>query len=144
MIPLTNEERKIAQKIKHLKSESGSHSPSVNTIIERVPQLNIKVDACFLENPYATDLFYRYFQNDLIDTGKIKDVLKYYPSQNQIIAEILSKHLNVPTKNIFVGNGATEIIQAIVHNFTSKKIVVNIPTFSPYYEFIKEGRWIVF
>lgn len=144
MITFTSEEENIAQKIKHLKNEAGSHSPSIYTIAEKLPQLNITVDACFLSNPYATDLFYQYFTKKLIDTGKIREVLEYYPSQNQTIAGILSKHLNVSPKNIFVGNGATEIIQAVIHNFAAEKIVVNIPTFSPYYEFVKDGIEVVY
>ena len=43
-----------------------------------------------------------------------------------------------------MGNGATEIIQAVIHNFTTEKIVVNIPTFSPYYEFVKDGIEVVY
>jgi histidinol-phosphate/aromatic aminotransferase/cobyric acid decarboxylase-like protein len=50
----------------------------------------------------------------------------------------------VPAKNIFIGNGATEIIQAVLHTFTTRKIIVNIPTFSPYYEFVKSGVEVVF
>jgi histidinol-phosphate/aromatic aminotransferase/cobyric acid decarboxylase-like protein len=109
-----------------------------------VTQLNITGDACFFSNPYATDLFFHYFTEELIESGKIKEVLEYYPSQNQTIAGVLSKHLNVSPKNIFVGNGTTEIIQAVIHNFTAEKIVVNIPTFSPYYEFVKEGIEVVY
>jgi histidinol-phosphate/aromatic aminotransferase/cobyric acid decarboxylase-like protein len=143
-ISFTNQEKDIAQKIKLLKEEAGSHSPSIYTIAEKLPQLNIIVDACFLSNPYATDLFFQSFTEELIDSGKIKEVLEYYPSQNQTIAEVLSKPLNVSPKNIFVGNGTTEIIQAVIHNFTAEKIVVNIPTFSPYYEFVKDGIEVVY
>jgi histidinol-phosphate/aromatic aminotransferase/cobyric acid decarboxylase-like protein len=144
IISFTNQEKDIAQQIKRLKEEAGSHSPSIYTIAEKLPQLNITVDACFLSNPYATELFFQYFTEELIDTGKIKGVLEYYPSQNQTIAGVLSKHLNVSPKNIFVGNGATEIIQAVIHNFTAEKIVVNIPTFSPYYEFVKDGIEVIY
>jgi hypothetical protein len=66
MITFTGEEKNIAQKIKRLKNEAGSHSPSIYTIVERLPQLNITVDACFLSNPYATDLFHQYFTKELI------------------------------------------------------------------------------
>ncbi|OQY54166.1 MAG: hypothetical protein DRR08_25385 [Candidatus Parabeggiatoa sp. nov. 2] len=144
IISFTNQEKNIAQQIKRLKEEAGSHSLSIYTIAEKLPQLNITVDACFLSNPYATELFFQYFTEELIDTGKIKGVLEYYPSQNKTIAGVLSKHLNVSPKNIFVGNGATEIIQAVIHNFTAEKIVVNIPTFSPYYEFVKDGIEVIY
>ncbi len=144
IISFTNQEKNMAQKIKLLKEEAGSHSPSIYTMADKLPQLNITVDACFLSNPYATDLFFQSFTEELIDSGKIKEVLEYYPSQNQTIAEVLSKPLNVSPKNIFVGNGTTEIIQAVIHNFTAEKIVVNMPTFSPYYEFVKEGIEVVY
>jgi histidinol-phosphate/aromatic aminotransferase/cobyric acid decarboxylase-like protein len=56
-------------------------------------------------------------------------MLEFYPSQNNIIATTISKNINVNKENIFVGNGAIEIIQAILHKFVGNKIIVNIPTF---------------
>ena len=50
----------ITQKLQSLKEEAGSHSPSLFTIIEAIPELTVKVDACFLSNPYATELFLEY------------------------------------------------------------------------------------
>ena len=144
MIILTNEEKAIVNAIKQLSDEAGTHSPSIFTIAEELPQLEIKVDACFLSNPYATDLVLDNFTKELINTNKFRKVIEFYPSQNQVIANVLSNHLNVPAKNIFIGNGATEIIQAILQNFTKRKIIVNIPTFSPYYEFVKSGVEVVF
>ncbi|MFZ6012336.1 MAG: pyridoxal phosphate-dependent aminotransferase, partial [Bacteroidota bacterium] len=52
--------------------------------------------------------------------------------------------LQVGMENIFIGNGAIEIIQAVIHNFTRKKILINIPTFSSYYEFVKDGVEVVY
>jgi len=143
MLILTDEEKAIANAIQQLSNQAGSHSPSIFAIAEELPQLEIKIDACFLSNPYATDLVLDDFTKQLIHTNKIKKVLEYYPSQNQVIANVLSPCLNVPAKNIFIGNGATEIIQAVIHNFTTRKIIVNIPTFSPYYEFVKKGVKVV-
>ena len=144
MIILTNEEKAIVNAIKQLSDEAGTHSPSIFTIAEELPQLEIKVDACFLSNPYATDLVLDNFTKELIHTNKFRKVIEFYPSQNQVIANVLSNHLNVPAKNIFIGNGAIEIIQAVLHTFTTRKIIVNIPTFSPYYEFVKSGVEVVF
>ena len=56
MITLAGEEKATADAIKQLYYQAGSHSPSIFTIVEGLPQLKIKVDACFLSNPYATDL----------------------------------------------------------------------------------------
>ena len=144
MIILTNEEKAIVNAIKQLSDEAGTHSPSIFTIAEELPQLEIKVDACFLSNPYATDLVLDNFTKELIHTNKFRKVIEFYPSQNQVIANVLSNHLNVPAKNIFIGNGAIEIIQAVLHSFTTRKIIVNIPTFSPYYEFVKSDIEVVF
>lgn len=130
----------LKKKFLKLKEESGSHSPSLLTIKKTIPEIDIKVDACFLSNPYATDLFLSNFDKDLLQTNMIREALEFYPSQNNIIANTLSKHLDVDEGKIFIGNGATEVIQAIFHNFVNGRVMINIPTFSPYYEFIKKGR----
>lgn len=144
MIQLTEQEQKVASKIRQLKEAAGSHSPSIFTIAEELPELKIKVDACFLSNPYATELFLEYLKKELIQTGKIRDVLEFYPSQNEVIASVIGKAINVGRENIFVGNGAIEIIQAVMHNFVGNKVIVNIPTFSSYYEFIREDTEIIY
>lgn len=144
MIQLTQQEIEVAAKIKKLKDEAGTHSPSIFTIAEKLPELTVNVDACFLSNPYATELFFDYVKKDLIETGKMRDVLEFYPSQNRVIAEILSRYLNIDYRNLFIGNGAIEIIQAVLHNFTKRKIMVNIPTFSSYYEFPANNVEIVY
>ncbi|WP_297966033.1 histidinol-phosphate transaminase [uncultured Campylobacter sp.] len=144
MIKLNLDEQKIASKIKRLKDAAGSHSPSIFTICEKLSELDIKVDACFLSNPYATELFLDYLKKDLIDTNKLKDVLEFYPSQNGVIADVISKSIDVDSKNIFVGNGAIEVIQAVMHNFVEKRVIVNIPTFSSYYEFVRDDTEVIY
>lgn len=134
----------VVNKIKALKNESGTHSPSIDTILHECPEIKIDVDACFLSNPYATDLFMKFLHEDLIDNNKLRDVLEFYPPQNREVAKYISKAINVDYKKIFVGNGAIEIIQAILHNFVSKKICIISPTFSSYYEFVKDGIEIVY
>ncbi|MEB2804388.1 histidinol-phosphate transaminase [Campylobacter upsaliensis] len=144
MIKLNEKELSIANEIKRLKDEAGSHSPSIFTLAQKLSQLRIKVDACFLSNPYATDLFLRYFDEELIKTYKLRDFLEFYPSQNRVIAEVVSQAVNVEAKNIFIGNGAIEIIQAVMHRFVRDKIVICIPTFSSYYEFAKKNTQVIF
>lgn len=144
MIELNKNELLIASKINQLKEAAGSHSPSIFTIAEQLPVLNITVDACFLSNPYATDLFLDYFKKELIETSKLRDYLEYYPSQNEVIAEIIGSSINVSKENVIVGNGAIELIQAVMHRFVGDKVIVNIPTFSSYYEFAKERTEVVF
>lgn len=134
----------IKQKFRKLKNNSGSHSPSINTILNEIPEIDIKVDACFLSNPYATKLFLDYLHKDLIKTGKINRILEFYPSQNDVIAKSISKSINVDSKNIFVCNGAIEGIQAILHNLLNGKISIPIPTFSSYYEYCHDKLEPVF
>ena len=47
--------------LRDLKKKSGTHSPSIGSIRSHIPDLEIKIDACYLSNPYATDLFFRVY-----------------------------------------------------------------------------------
>ena len=134
----------IKNKILNLKKEAGTHSPSIETVLNEISSLKVSIDACFLSNPYATELFFNQMKNDLIKNNKILRYLEYYPPQNHEISKILSKSIDVNYKNIFIGNGAIEIIQAVIQKFVYKKIVVIIPTFSSYYEFIRKDTEVVF
>jgi len=134
----------LTRQLRLLKEEAGSHSPSIFTIKEAIPELKVKVDACFLSNPYATDLFLEYFKKELLDTGGLRDLLEFYPSQNRVIAESLSSAIGIHPDNIFIGNGAIEIIQTVIQRYTKSKIVINIPTFSSYYEFINDYVEVVY
>jgi histidinol-phosphate/aromatic aminotransferase/cobyric acid decarboxylase-like protein len=134
----------LKTKIKELKDNSGTHSPSIDTLLSQFRDFKINIDACFLSNPYATELFLNYLDNDLIKTNQLKNILEYYPPQNREVAKYISKAIGINSKNIFVGNGAIEIIQAILHNFVKSKVVIILPTFSSYYEFLKEDTNIIY
>ena len=134
----------IARRIAELKAESGSHSPSIGTLLKEIPEINIQIDACFLSNPYATDLFMKYLDQDLLKTNKLREILELYPPQNYDISRYVSKAIDIDTRNIFVGNGAIEIIQAVMHRFVRRKVCVIVPTFSSYYEFVRPDTDIVY
>ena len=134
----------MIEKFRHLKQVSGSHSPSLNTIKDSFPELKIDVDACFLSNPYATELFLTYFKKRLLDTGEINKLIEFYPSQNRIISGYIGEAINFNPKNIFVCNGAIEGIQAVFQNFLKGKISIPIPTFSSYYEYCHDSLSSVF
>ena len=136
--------KEIILKYQELKNKSGSHSPSLANIKEKIPEINIKVDACFLSNPYATDLFLKYFKKELINTGEINALLEFYPSQNHIIAGYVENQLELDKGNVFICNGAIEAIQAVIHRFTKEKILVIIPTFSSYYEYATPENEVVY
>jgi histidinol-phosphate/aromatic aminotransferase/cobyric acid decarboxylase-like protein len=131
------------EKLRRLKLESGSHSPSINTILSLL-EIDLQIDACFLSNPYATDLFWKNFKTELIDTSKLKSLLEYYPPQNRSIAKSLSLAIGVDKSQLFIGNGAIEIIQAVLHNFVDDSICIILPTFSSYYEFVPDGISILY
>ena len=129
----------MKERFKQLKKVSGTHSPSLNTIRDSFPELKIDVDACFLSNPYATELFLTYFKKRLLDSGEINKLIEFYPSQNKIISAYIGEAINFNSKNIFVCNGAIEGIQAVFQNFLTGKISIPIPTFSSYYEYCHES-----
>jgi histidinol-phosphate/aromatic aminotransferase/cobyric acid decarboxylase-like protein len=137
---LTPHERELLQTLAELKAESGSHSPSLYTLRDRIPELEIKVDACFLSNPYATDLFIERLTSDLIATGQLREVLEFYPSQNQHVAKLLSQALDIGEEHFFVCNGAVEAIQAALHRFAGTRVGVILPTFSPFYEYLRPDQ----
>ncbi len=137
-------EAAVIERIKRLKKEAGTHSPSAWTLAQRIPELRLKVDACFLSNPYATKLFLMHFQREVIRPRKLRALLELYPSQNRVIAAKLGRVLELNPDSVFVGNGAAEIIQAILHRFTRQKILVNLPTFSPYYEFTRSDTQVIY
>lgn len=145
MISLNDIEKKVHLQFNELKKNSGSHSPSILTLMNQIDSSSIlKVDACFLSNPYATQLFIDFFEKELVETRKLNHLIEAYPPQNREIAQHISTTINVPYENIFVGNGAIEIIQAVIHNFVKGPIIINIPTFSSYYEFVKDKNKIIF
>lgn len=140
----SNKENNIKAKFKELKSLAGTHSPSIKTVIEEIPEIKIEVDACFLSNPYATDLFLASLKKDFPTYEDLRNCLEFYPPQNADIAKIIGKTINVSKENIFVGNGAIEIISAALTNFCSNRILLPIPTFSSYYEFKRQDQEIIF
>lgn len=133
----------IREKYLELKKASGTHSPSIQTILDTIPELKIEVDACFLSNPYATELFLTYLKNELLDTGDINRILEFYPSQSFEIAKLLADNIGVESDRIFVANGAVEAMQAVIHNYVGSKMIINIPTFSAYYEYVRENTEVI-
>ena len=144
MIALSKNEQQFTQKMTALKKASGTHSPSINTLLKELGDFKVKIDACFLSNPYATELFLTRLKEDLVETDRLRPYLEFYPSQNARVAESIAAVTEVDPKRIFVGNGAIEIIQAVVQRYCGRKFVVNIPTFSSYYEFKLPGQEVVF
>jgi len=131
--------QELYAKLYDLKKQNGTHSPSINTIIEYIPEIQCSIDACFLSNPYATDLFLKKFNEDLIIPNNIRNYLELYPQQNKFVSEKISSYIDVPSENILVGNGAIEIIEKVMNNMQGK-MMIGLPTFSSYYEFNKDCK----
>lgn len=87
---------------------------------------NLK-DFCYLVNPYfppkrMTDEF-KYFFNTL---------LADYPSSLNIQNLLAAKMFQVSEKSILVGNGAAELINALMGTFDNEKVGITYPTFHEY------------
>ena len=110
------------------KSKSGLHSPSPSELIKEL-DLNIDIDACFLCNPYAFELYMDYYKN--ID---LTSYMKFYPPQNNILSKKLGDALNLNHDYIILGNGAIQLIELILREYKNYKKCIITPTFSTYYE----------
>lgn len=128
---VATDERAVAEALARLKAGSGSHSPSVAEIERVLPGL-VAVDACFLSNPYATDLAMMRLRT--IEPRLLERMVSHYPSQGAAIASLLAGYVSVPSDELCVGNGACEIIQALLARARGP-LLISLPTFSAYYEF---------
>lgn len=135
---LTEKEDIFYQKFLALKNEAGSHSPSIFKLLKEFPEVSIKVDACFLCNPYAFDLFY-----SELEKTDLKKYIKFYPPQNHEVAENIAKFRGLPKERILIGNGAIEIIETILGHCVNQDIVMPIPTFSSYYDYSMNRNTII-
>lgn len=127
---LSPQEENFYKRFLDLKEDAGNHSPSIHKLLREFPGVSIKVDACFLCNPYAFNLFYSEFEKT--DMTKY---IKFYPPQNHEVAENIARFRELPPERILIGNGAIEIIEKFVRG---KSTVFALPTFSSYYEQIEE------
>ena len=130
MLILNDKETSFYQRFLQLKTEAGNHSPSIYRLLEEFPEVSIKVDACFLCNPYAFDIFM-----GKLNEADLEPFVKFYPPQNEEVAKKISQFCGVPADQILVGNGAIEIIETLMARFASKtRVGMVLPTFSTYYE----------
>ncbi len=89
----------------------------------RYPQL---IDFCYLVNPY-------YPPQKLLDEIKasMEKLITQYPSGMGVNALLASKNFNVHQENIVVGNGAAELIKALIEGFSGNLGFIR-PTFEEY------------
>ena len=109
-----------------------------------MPELRLKVDACFLSNPYATKLFLMHFHREVIRPRKLRALLELYPSQNPVIAAKLGRVLDLPRNRSSSATGLPRSSRRSSTVSRKSKLLVNLPTFSPYYEFTRPDTQVVF
>jgi|694.fasta_scaffold119649_2 threonine-phosphate decarboxylase len=123
----------LYNKFLSLKSGAGLHSPSIFELKNDL-KIEINVDACFLCNPYAYELFLSNF-----NSKNLNDHIKYYPPQNKVLSSILSEGISYDPNYLLLGNGAIQLIELFVRKFHGKKKCIITPTFSTYYEYDEEN-----
>lgn len=107
---------------------SVNHMPAV-PVLERSmnrPDLQLH-DFCIPVNSYfpSGDVF-----DDL--RKRLGEILRYYPSDNQTVSELIAELLDLNADNIVAANGSTELITWINQKLIRTNLVTDVPTF---------GRW---
>ena len=125
------DEPAIADALRRLKARSGSHSPSVVELERALPGV-VRVDACFLSNPYATGEVMRRLH--ALAPRRLERMVSQYPSQSGAIASVFASSVGVPANQLVVANGACEVIYALLARAPGP-LLLSLPTFSAYYEF---------
>ena len=129
----TPDERHVTRALQQLRADSGTHSPSVAQIDRAIPGL-VKIDACFLANPYATTEVMTRLRE--IPGAQLDRMVAHYPSQAPVIAAMLAPQLGVPADCLHLANGAAEVIHALLAD-TPGPVLLSLPTFSAYHEFAR-------
>lgn len=101
----------------------------------RYPQL---VDFCYLVNPYFPP-------QKLMDEIKasFETLLTQYPSGMRVNSLLAAKNFSVHQENIVVGNGAAELIKALMDGMEGKVGIIR-PTFEEYSHRYAEEKMVVF
>lgn len=101
----------------------------------RYPHL---LDFCYLVNPYFPP-------RKLMDEIKanFEKLLTQYPSGMRVNALLAAKNFGVRQEQILVGNGAAELIKALMEGFEGKTGLIR-PTFEEYGHRIPEEKLVVF
>lgn len=121
------------QKLKELKRKAGNHSPSRKEISKELGYDPVKIDSCFLSNPYATNLIYDYGLKDRINDN-FYNLIESYPPNQYFILEKLSIIEEINPDKTIAFNGAQQAIEVLLSELVYKNILLPIPTYSSYYE----------
>lgn len=101
----------------------------------RYPKLT---DYCYLVNPYFPPAE---LMNEV--QASFAKLMLQYPSGLQVNSLLAAKNFGVPQKNIVVGNGASELIKAVMEQLAGKVGVIR-PTFEEYANRCDEANRVEF
>ena len=108
--------------------KSNVHSPSYATLTNNFEEAYNLKDYCIPVNSYFPSAG---IMEQLYD--KMRYALKYYPSNNSQIAEVVAAFADLPNaENVLLGNGSTELISWINNLFIKDDVLIPVPSF---------GRW---
>src|SRR5215210_2436494 len=108
--------------------KSNVHSPSYATLTNNFEEASHLKDYCIPVNSYFPTAG---IMEQLYD--KMSYALKYYPSNNSQIAEVVSAFADLSNpENILLGNGSTELISWLNNLFIKDDVLIPVPSF---------GRW---
>ena len=129
--------KNFINKLIELKEKTGNHSPSISEIINIIGYDPVKVDACFLSNPYATKIINNSGIFDL-NQQEIYKLIEAYPPSQDYLLERLSNIEPIKNENTLITNGAQHAIEILMSTLNYKQALLPIPTFSSYYEAVNK------
>ncbi len=124
--------------LKKIKEKAGLHSPSPKEIVSGLGYDPIKYDFCFLSNPYATDIVVEYLKKTFSNKENIFNILEAYPASYRYAAKNIADFEGLDGDYMVVGNGAVQAIEWICEGWGINNLLIPIPTFSTYYEFLDD------
>ena len=116
-----------------------NHMPAMPVLQRSMNRPGITLcDFCIPVNPYFPT------KNMLDDLkSRLGDVLRYYPSDNQSISNLLGNLLGVHGQHVVVANGSTELITWIHERLMQGPLVTDVPTFGRWTDNAREQNRIV-
>ena len=89
------------------------------------------LDFCYMTNRYFPP---RRMIEDL--QAKLPELIGSYPSTNSVVSTLLAEQVGLSHNELVVGNGASELINAVVSRFVHR-LAVPVPTFD---EFVNRAK----
>ncbi|MDA8944045.1 aminotransferase class I/II-fold pyridoxal phosphate-dependent enzyme [Porticoccaceae bacterium] len=127
--------------LKALKQKAGNHSPSPKEIEGAIGFDPIKVDFCFLSNPYATELVISHYKNKLSE-DRLFHLFESYPASSDYVARKIASFEGINADQVVVSNGAIQAIEWVCEYWNIGKLLIPTPTFSTYYEYLDEKYFL--